>query len=248
MQILVGTNETPAAAAAARWAADLAHATRSTITIAEVFEPQEAERSPEHAAEIRRHNTRQLAEWARTVGLADSVAVALEGAPLPVLAARTQRANVDMIVIGSKPYEGATRLGLGSLAHTLVHHLSCALIVVPDVDASVVGGRIIVVDDGAEGSQAAMQWSKALARQVGAGVSTSRGAGHDPAQSLRDHAEHLDAALLVVAARSEHSLHGHLLGSVPDALLHHPTRPVAVLPYGLQVRSQCQALSTSLHR
>jgi hypothetical protein len=34
-----------------------------------------------------------------------------------------------------------------------------------------------------------------------------------------------------VAARERHALGGRLLGAVPDHLLHHPTRPVAVLPH-----------------
>ncbi len=55
--------------------------------------------------------------------------------------------------------------------------------------------------------------------------------GTDPAATLREVADELDAALVVVSAKRRHSLGGLLLGPVADHLLHRPTRPVAVLPH-----------------
>lgn len=57
--------------------------------------------------------------------------------------------------------------------------------------------------------------------------------GADPAVSLEAIAAEHDASLLVVAAKSHHSLHGTLLGAIPDELLHHPTCPVAVIPHSM---------------
>jgi nucleotide-binding universal stress UspA family protein len=51
------------------------------------------------------------------------------------------------------------------------------------------------------------------------------------APTIEDEADERDAALLVVAARQRRSLYGHVLGRVPDHLLHDAARPVAVLPY-----------------
>lgn len=69
-------------------------------------------------------------------------------------------------------------------------------------------------------------------RQVRArdGVELIERCGTDPAATLREVADDLDAALIVVSAKLRHSLGGLLLGAVADRLLHRPTRPVALLP------------------
>jgi nucleotide-binding universal stress UspA family protein len=56
--------------------------------------------------------------------------------------------------------------------------------------------------------------------------------GSDAAATLREVAAELDAALIVVSAKRHHSVGGLLLGAVADHLLHRPSRPVVVLPYG----------------
>jgi nucleotide-binding universal stress UspA family protein len=72
-------------------------------------------------------------------------------------------------------------------------------------------------------------------RRVGGGrinVELIERCGSDLATTLREVAAQLDAALIVVSAKLRHSLGGLLLGAVGDHLLHHPSRPVAVLPHG----------------
>ncbi len=61
--------------------------------------------------------------------------------------------------------------------------------------------------------------------------------GTDPASTLRDVAAERHAALIVVSAKQHQSLGGTLLGTVADHLLHHPTRPVAVVPHGFEASS-----------
>lgn len=236
MRILVGTNESAEAAAAILWAGALAEATRAGTIVAEVFEPRVAERSPGSALATRADNARQLDQWVRLNGVPNAELLAIEGDLPSSLISLANTALVDLMVIGSKAYEGVTRLGLGGLAHSLVHHLACPLVVVPEVATSVVGGLLLVADDGSDEARAALHWATTLGWRVGAGVASVRAVGPEAAGSLRDEAEHQNAGLLVVAARARHSLHGHLVGSLPDALLHHPTRPVAVLTHHYQAR------------
>jgi nucleotide-binding universal stress UspA family protein len=68
----------------------------------------------------------------------------------------------------------------------------------------------------------------------------------EPAEALHDVAAQRDAALVVVAARDHHSLGGMLLGRVPDAMLHHPVRPVAVIPHGYEFVARRAARFTSV--
>jgi nucleotide-binding universal stress UspA family protein len=56
--------------------------------------------------------------------------------------------------------------------------------------------------------------------------------GSDAAETLREVAAELDAALIVVSAKRHHDLGGLLLGALADHLLHRPSHPVAVLPHG----------------
>ncbi|HJR26979.1 MAG TPA: universal stress protein [Acidimicrobiales bacterium] len=240
MKLVVGVDETPESAAAVTWAAALAGASASTVTIAEVFEPEEAERPPEHAAELRREAGHRLTSWVERLGLGlpHCAALALEGRPVGSLAALADRSGADALIIGSKPYEGVSRWALGSLAHALVHHVHCPLIVVPNAGADLTGGQLLVCDDDTEGGRVAVQWARNLGGQVGAEVEVVRPDGRDPARQLRALAWETSAGLLVVPARSHHSFDGWLVGALPDALLHHPTCPVAVLPYGYLTRSR----------
>jgi nucleotide-binding universal stress UspA family protein len=141
------------------------------------------------------------------------------------------------VAIGSKPYEGFTNHGLGSLAQSLAHHLRCPLVVVPARSRPLDGGWLVVGIDDSEGSRTALAWAQTLARHVGSricAVHVER-IGRDPVAALQDVSTELGAGLLVVAARRNHSFGGHALGGVSDALLHHPTCPVAVLPHTFEV-------------
>lgn len=77
--------------------------------------------------------------------------------------------------------------------------------------------------------------------RVGDEVELIERVGADPAVSLEAIAADHDASLLVVGAKSRYSLRGTLLGAIPDELLHHPTCPVAVLPYSLLHRDAATA-------
>ena len=52
----------------------------------------------------------------------------------------------------------------------------------------------------------------------------------DPARTILDNADTLDADLIVVAKRRHGALERILLGSVSESVLHHAKRPVLVVP------------------
>lgn len=258
-RLLIGTDESTQAESAVAWAGGLAQATGAAMTVVEAFRSPQAERSPDIAAEIREAMRDQVESWVGRVwpaGVETPFVGAFEGEPQPVLTEAARQFDADLVVIGSKAFEGVTALGLGSLAHSLAHHLECPLIVVPSSANPLVDGWVVVGMDESARDDVTLEWSDMLARAVGAHLCAvhSReddavshadrqiaavherldGVVDDPADLLRGVATNRAAGLIVVAASDRHSLGGHLLGAVADHLLHHPTHPVAVLPHAFR--------------
>jgi nucleotide-binding universal stress UspA family protein len=109
--------------------------------------------------------------------------------------------------------------------------------------AGVIDGRVVAVSSvhpsnetfESNGYDAPGGTASVKQRRVGGGrsnIELIERCGSDLATTLREVAAELDAALIVVSAKLHHSLGGLLLGAVADHLLHHPSRPVAVLPHG----------------
>jgi nucleotide-binding universal stress UspA family protein len=235
---VVGTNEGAEALAALRWAEAVADRIGVELTVVEAFEQQDAERSPERGEAIQRHLDRELGAWFDAAHQEPSGderprLLAVEGDPLHVLVDAAERARADVVVIGSKPSEGVTNHGLGSLAHSLAHHLACPLVVVPTHSANLEGGWLVVGVDDSKRSGATLAWAEALAGHVGSRIRAVhlKRVARDPVTVLEAVSTKLDAGLLVVAARRHHGFGDHELDAVPDALLHHPPCPVAVLPH-----------------
>lgn len=258
-RLLIGTDESTQAESAVAWAGGLAQATGAAVTIVEAFRSPQAERSPDIAAELRAAMLNRVESWVRRVwpaGVDPPFVGAFEGDPQPVLIEAARQFDVDLVVIGSKAFEGVTALGLGSLAHSLAHRLECPLVVVPGSSRRLVNGWIIVGVDVSDRDDITLAWSDMLARAVGAHLCAVHsheggadllpdrqivtiherleGDGDDAADLLRGVATDRAAGLIVVAASDRHSLGGHLLGAVADHLLHHPTHPVAVLPHAFR--------------
>jgi nucleotide-binding universal stress UspA family protein len=258
-RLLIGTDESTQAESAVAWAGVLAQATGAAATVAKAYRSPQAERTPDVATEIREAMRDRVESWVGRVwpaGVEPPFVGAFEGEPQPVLTEAARQFDADLVVIGSKAFEGVTALGLGSLAHSLAHHLECPLIVVPSSANRLVDGWIVVGVDGSDRDDVTLGWSDMLARAVGAhlcavhsrgddAVSQAdrqivavherlEGGGDDTAELLRGVAADRDAGLIVVAASDRHSLGGRLLGAVPDRLLHHPTHPVAVLPHAFR--------------
>jgi nucleotide-binding universal stress UspA family protein len=256
-RVVFGTDQGPEAAGAMRWAADFARSASADLTVVEAFAQQEAERSPDRLRAIERARVGSLRTWVQGIDDGPWTIRATEGEPGPALVDAAARQAADVVAIGSKAYEGATHLGLGSLAHWLALHLACPLLVLPARGGPVAGGWLVVGHHDSPGSSLALDWARDLADQVGAQVCAVRSrddrighdgprAGHpvaldgvdyverierDPAALLRRVGEERDG-VIVVAARRRPGVVGRPLGAVPDALLHHPTRPVALIPHG----------------
>jgi nucleotide-binding universal stress UspA family protein len=252
------------------WGAAVARTTTAEITVLEAFTAREAERPPAQARQIRADLAHQVEAWVNRFDVLPGLrTIAVESDPHALLRKVAGDARADLLVVGSRPFEGITSLGLGSLAHSLAHQIECPLVVVPSVERQLAGGWIIVGIDGSERSRIALRWTESLATQVRARVCAvhrvhelrplssvetwravesmhARGVktvelvertGVGAAELLRSVARERGAALIVVGAKDRHSLGGHLLGAVPDALLHQPPVPVAVLPHAFALNA-----------
>jgi nucleotide-binding universal stress UspA family protein len=239
--LLLGTDESSEASAALDWAAVLAEATGALVTIAEAYLPEQAELTPQHADERRRAIQTRLATWtsARWPGhLPAPRTLAVRGDALAVLCGTAEDLDADIVVIGSKPVEGVTSLGLGSLAHGLAHHLRRPLVIVPAASPPAGGGSIIADLETSGPDDDLLEWCNDLADDLGAVVHEVHEAPPSPkhAKMLHDIASGRGASLIVVAAPEDHLLSRHPLGAVADRLLHHPVHAVAILPHPVHRR------------
>jgi nucleotide-binding universal stress UspA family protein len=253
--LLIGTDESAEAAAALDWASMLAGASGAAVTVAEAYQPAQAELTPEVAEKRRFEVESRLTAWSTSRWPADldpPTTLAVRGDPASMLGAVARDVGADIVIIGSKPFEGVTPLGLGSLAHALARHLERPLIVVPKSARPLRGGCVVAdLQDAGAVDDDLLDWCDEIAgllratvcevHQAGRGPGPSSGqalrAGHERLERTSTHqvevlyevAFERDAELIVLTIPVRHRL-GHPLHTVSDRLLHHPTRPVAVLP------------------
>jgi len=169
-RILVGTDESQEAAAAARWAVAVAgvHGARVEFLAAVAGS---AEQSPERTEALRLSTRERIKGWVDNVLSAeDPEVVIVHGDAADALTARAGLDDVDLVVVGAKTREGLTPLALGSLPHQLAHHLPCPLVVVPRTAFSTGGSTIVVGVDGSESNGVALRWSVDLAVPLRANV------------------------------------------------------------------------------
>ena len=171
-RILVGVDGSDAAAAALGWAGRLAQVVGAEVVVANVFEPGQAEVSPEHYQELMLEADRRLdAEWSHPLSgcAAPHSSVLLTGAP-DVLLEAAEHENADLVVVGPRGHGGFARLHVGSLAHHLAHHTTRPLAIVPAPGAVGAFDRVVVGVDGSEGSAHAVCWCADMARAANAEV------------------------------------------------------------------------------
>jgi nucleotide-binding universal stress UspA family protein len=171
-RILVGVDGSDAAAAALGWAGRLARAIGADVVVANVFQPGQAEVSPERDRELKGQASDRLeGEWSdpvRASGVAHRTLL-LDGSPAALLdAAEDERA--DLLVVGPRGSGGFARLHIGSVAHHLAQHATCPLAIVPTQGAGHGFGRLVVGVDGSETSAGAVRWCETVARATGAEV------------------------------------------------------------------------------
>jgi nucleotide-binding universal stress UspA family protein len=117
-QILVGTDGSNTAAIAVERAVDLAKAFHSTLTIFSVGSPKRAGAAVE--AEAKKYANSGVTIRTETV----------EGDPATAIVDRTEKGDIDLLVLGNKGMTGATRFFLGSVPNKVSHHAPVALLIV----------------------------------------------------------------------------------------------------------------------
>jgi nucleotide-binding universal stress UspA family protein len=169
-RILVGTNESQEAAAAARWALAVARAHGARVEFLEAFTGS-AEQSPERTEALRLSTRERIKGWVDNVTSAeDPEVVIVHGDAVDAVTTRAGLNDVDLVVVGAKTREGVTPLALGSLPHQLAHHLRCPLVAVPRSATSIGGSTIVVGVDGSDGNRVALRWSVDMAATLRAKV------------------------------------------------------------------------------
>ena len=117
-RILVGTDGSTTAAIAVERAVDLAKAFGSTLTIFSVGSPKRAGAAVE--AEAKKHEKAGVTILTET----------LDGDPATALVERSEKGDIDLLVLGNKGMTGATRFFLGSVPNKVSHHAAVALLIV----------------------------------------------------------------------------------------------------------------------
>jgi nucleotide-binding universal stress UspA family protein len=170
-RLLVGVDGSVAAAAALRWAGRLAGHVGAEVLVANVFEPEQAEVSPDEYQKLLTGAEDRLAEWADPLSDSDlhHQCLQLTGPPDTLLAAARSE-HADLLVVGTRGAGRHAALHLGSMAHHLAHHTGGPLAIVPLDGADADIGRIVLGVDGSEGSAAAVSWCAAVAPALGAEV------------------------------------------------------------------------------
>jgi nucleotide-binding universal stress UspA family protein len=224
-RMLVGVDGSPAADAALEWAGRFAGQVGAEVLVANVFEPEQAEISPDDYEKLIADAERRLAEdWAAPLrgAAVRHRCLQLTGTPDSLLAA-TEAEDADLLVVGTRGAGRHAGLHLGSLAHHLAHYTRGPLAIVPIAGAASSIDRIVVGVDGSPGSAAAVRWCADIAATVGAEVSAvcafdphPRGGFGDDASGWRTTAERaisaeriepLQAAGVVVRTRIVEGTH-----------------------------------------
>jgi nucleotide-binding universal stress UspA family protein len=162
-RILVGTDESDEAAAAASWAAEVGRRHGADLEFLEAVAGG-AEQSPARTETLHDLIHARIMGWLAGMELSREPLVLVEhGETVNELVMRAALTEVDLVVIGSLSTAGVTDLALGSLIHQLAHHLSCPVVAVPSGRVALTDSWIVVGVDGSDGSRAALRWAHYLA-------------------------------------------------------------------------------------
>jgi nucleotide-binding universal stress UspA family protein len=167
--IVVGTDESAEAAAAASWAASVARAHGAQLEFFEAV-PGSAEQSPERTEEIRAATRSRIADWLHPLEFSMAPTIVVEHGDATLLTARVLLTSPDLVVVGSLPEEGTSRLALGSVVHALARQVASPVVTVPVGAVAPDGGWIVVGVDGSDASRMALRWAEELAQPLMARV------------------------------------------------------------------------------
>ncbi|HSL57613.1 MAG TPA: universal stress protein [Acidimicrobiales bacterium] len=163
-RIIVGTDGSPGAANALRWAARLASRHGAEVVVMTGFVPVDSELRPPRIEVLLAEQETRLETWSEPARLGElRVRTVVErGDPRPAILAVAEREDADLVVVGRVgDSAGPGVLHLGSMAEWLAHHA--------DRPVAVVGGQVdlstrtaLVAVDGSAGSRAAVRWVLAM--------------------------------------------------------------------------------------
>jgi nucleotide-binding universal stress UspA family protein len=169
-RILVGTDESDEAAAAAWWAGEVARCHGAELEFLEVVAGG-AEQSPQRVETLLETTRARIVSWFGGMELPGEPAVLVEhGEVVSKLTMRAALTEIDLVVIGSRSTEGVTDLALGSVIHQLAHRLLCPVVAVPEGHVALIDSWIVVGVDGSDSSRVALRWAQDLASPLGAKV------------------------------------------------------------------------------
>ncbi|MEO8697849.1 MAG: universal stress protein [Acidimicrobiales bacterium] len=169
-RILVGTDESDEAAAAAAWAAEVARRHGAEVEFLEAVRGS-AEQSSERTEMLRVATRSRVMGWLDGMQFSREPVVLVEhGEAVNALVMRAALTGADLVVIGSTAKEGFTDRAFGSVIHQLAHRLPCPVVAVPLGGLPLTDSWIVVGVDGSDSSRFALRWAEELAAPLAAKV------------------------------------------------------------------------------
>ena len=131
MRILVGMDDSTFSKRAIEYVSRVRWPAGSTILVTSVLRPLFGASNGKgaHRVKTRENLVARAGQRTREAGLATETRV-LEGEPGHALVAAAEAERCDLIVVGSRGRSGLAQLLLGSVAHHVVTHAPCSVLVV----------------------------------------------------------------------------------------------------------------------
>jgi nucleotide-binding universal stress UspA family protein len=225
---LLATDGSKDAALATRAAADVCDATGAELHVVHVWHPVPTARlRPFMRTEMMRLGQELLeqgVEEARGAGASVASTHLLEGRAPDEILNLAQQIQAGLVVIGSRGVGPVTRVVMGSVSETVVHHARCPVLILRGTEDSWPPERVVFGDDGSEAARSAGDLAATLCGRHGArGLvvhafprlpkTDAEGRGFDP-RAVDDELRRAEKALTERAGELENSL-----GSRPKSRL-----------------------------
>jgi nucleotide-binding universal stress UspA family protein len=207
--VVVGLDDaSPADAAPLRWATDYCRLGGDELVGIVAFHASQSEAPPdwyeERLADARKDAEAEMDVMASCVPHRVEL---LDGDPRSVIPVAAREDGAAVVVVGARGTGGFLGLGLGSVAHSLAHHLLMPLVIVPRMGGPLGASPVVVGLDGSRGDVATLAWAVRLAAAVGSSVvavyaSDPMAASypHRPGATIADQKEELVRAQVAGAA------------------------------------------------
>ena len=152
------------ATAPLRWAAELAHSTRTPLAVVNVFEPTYAEFNPtKYDAMVAQRRDRIETVVKDFADLGAEVIILSGHEPIEEIARYLGTSPSSLCVIGANGSDAAGGLGYGHPAHALLHHLTEPVAMIHADYEPIAGGVVTVGVDGSGANAVAVEWAEQFA-------------------------------------------------------------------------------------